>query len=54
MSKTKKSPGARDHVITLRLDDEERRKFNRVARRLGLSVSAMLRHLLAKAEPPHE
>lgn len=40
----------RDRVITLRLNDEEHRRFESVARDMGLDVSAMIRTLVRAQE----
>ncbi len=41
---------AREHVITLRLSSEEFRRFNAVAKDMGLGVSSMLRALVRAEE----
>jgi len=40
----------RPHVITVKLSDIEDRRFKRVAKKLGLDVSAMLRMLVSEKE----
>jgi len=44
----------RNRVLTLRLSDEEHRRFDAVAKDMGLDVSAMIRALVREREKKGE